>query len=78
MRTKTRIIREQTCGQCAGDDAWYSDGWSEKQFDTQQAASKCLGWIGSNPLDQAGNDEGDAINGNCFDMEKLTTNHTCS
>jgi hypothetical protein len=57
---------KQHLAKCAGDDAWYSDGWSEKQFDMQQAASKCLDWIGINPLDQAGNDKGDAINGKCL------------
>jgi len=47
----------------AGDDAWYCDGWSEKQFDMDQAASKCVNWIGNNSLDLAGNDQGGEITG---------------
>lgn len=46
-----------------GDDAWYSDGWSEKQVDLRQATSKCVGWIGTNPLNEAGDDQGEAITG---------------
>ena len=46
-----------------GDDAWYCDGWSEKQFDMDQAAMKCVGWIGNNALDLAGDDQGDTITG---------------
>ena len=47
----------------AGDDALYCDGWSEKQFDMDQAASKCVNWIANNPLDLAGNDQGGEITG---------------
>ena len=47
----------------AGDDAFYSDGWSEKQFDVDEAASKCMEWIGNNPRQFAGNDKGEAITG---------------
>ena len=62
----------------AGDDAWYCDGWSEKQFDIDQAASKCVHWIGQNPLDSAGNDQGDAITGEPAPSQAPWRRRVCS
>jgi hypothetical protein len=64
--SRAKTSRESCASLCiygAGDDARYCDGWSEKQFDIEQAASKCLNWIGNNPLDLAGNDQGGEITG---------------
>jgi hypothetical protein len=44
-------------------DAFYSDGWSEKQFDTGACCSKCFEWARDNSLHLAGDDRGGAITG---------------